>query len=95
MKVRFNARKLSQSLCARDHAHLSHVYGAQPYKHYYIIQVCELVSKHQVAQWVVCVAQLVRPPARRPGDPGSNPGPGKNFSLKLLIYDLPDGYSES
>jgi hypothetical protein len=24
-----------------------------------------------------------------------NPGPGKNFSLKLLIYDLPDGYSES
>ena len=29
------------------------------------------------------------------GDPGSNPGPGENFSLKLLIYDLPDGYSES
>ena len=27
--------------------------------------------------------------------PGSNPGPGENFSLKLLIYDLPDGYSES
>jgi hypothetical protein len=23
------------------------------------------------------------------------PGPGENFSLKLLIYDLPDGYSES
>ena len=27
------------------------------------------------------------------GDPGSNPGPGEKFSLKLLIYDLPDGYS--
>ena len=27
--------------------------------------------------------------------PGSNPGPGENFSLKLLIYDLSDGYSES
>ena len=24
-------------------------------------------------------------PARRTGDPGSNPGPGENFSLKLLI----------
>ena len=30
-------------------------------------------------------------PVRRAGDPGSNPGPGENFSLKLLIYDLPDG----
>ena len=30
-----------------------------------------------------------------PGDPGSNLGPGENFSLKLLILDLPDGYSES
>ena len=29
------------------------------------------------------------------GDPGSNPGPGENFSLKLLIYELSDGYSES
>ena len=28
-------------------------------------------------------------------DPGSNPGPGENFCLQLLIYDLPDGYSES
>ena len=28
--------------------------------------------------------QLVRPPARRVGDPGSNPGSGENFSLKLL-----------
>ena len=25
-------------------------------------------------------------PARRAGDPGSNPGPGEHFSLKLLIY---------
>ena len=38
---------------------------------------------------------LVIEPARRAGDPGLNPGPGKNFSLKLLIYDLPDDYSES
>ena len=37
----------------------------------------------------------LRAPARRAGDPGSNPGPGDNFSLKLLIYGLPDGYSES
>ena len=41
------------------------------------------------------MAQLVRAPARRAGDPGSNLGPGENFSLKLLLYDLPDGYSES
>ena len=38
---------------------------------------------------------VVLAPARRAGDPVSNPGPGENFSLKLLIYDLPDGYSES
>ena len=38
---------------------------------------------------------VVIAPAHRAGDPGSNPGPGENFSLKLLIYDLPDGYSES
>ena len=43
-----------------------------------------------LAQWV---ARLVRAPARRSGDPGLNSGPGENFSLKLLIYDLPDGYS--
>ena len=41
------------------------------------------------------MAQLVRAPQRRGGDPGLNPGPGENFSPKLLIYDLPDGYSES
>ena len=41
------------------------------------------------------MAQLVRAPARRAGDPGSNPGPGKNFSLNFLINDVPDGYSES
>ena len=28
---------------------------------------------------------MVIAPARRAGDPGSNPGPGENFSLKLLI----------
>ena len=27
----------------------------------------------------------VRAPACRAGDAGSNPGPGENFSLKLLI----------
>ena len=31
------------------------------------------------------MAKLVRAPAHRAGDPGSNPGPGENFSLKLLI----------
>ena len=29
---------------------------------------------------------VVIAPAHRAGDPGSNPGPGENFSLKLLIY---------
>ena len=28
---------------------------------------------------------VVIAPACRAGDPGSNPGPGENFSLKLLI----------
>ena len=28
---------------------------------------------------------VVIEPAYRPGDPGSNPGPGENFSFKLLI----------
>ena len=28
---------------------------------------------------------VVIAPARTAGDPGSNPGPGENFSLKLLI----------
>ena len=27
--------------------------------------------------------------------PGSNPGPGENFSLKLMTQDLLDGYSKS
>ena len=31
------------------------------------------------------MAQLVRAPAHRAGDPGSNPGPDEKFSLKLLI----------
>ena len=38
---------------------------------------------------------VVIAPARRAEDPGSNPGSGENFSLKLLIYDLSDGYFES
>ena len=29
---------------------------------------------------------VVIAPARRAGDPGSNPGPGENFSLKMLKY---------
>ena len=29
---------------------------------------------------------VVIAPARRAGEPGSNPGSGENFSLKLLIY---------
>ena len=41
------------------------------------------------------VGLVVIAPARRDGHPGSNTGPGENFSLKLLIYDLPDGYSVS
>ena len=32
------------------------------------------------------MAQLVRAPARGAGDPGSNPGPDINYSLKLLIF---------
>ena len=48
-----------------------------------------------LAQWIAWVAQSVRVPARRVGDPGSSPGSGENFSLKLLIYDLGDGFSES
>ena len=41
------------------------------------------------------MTQLVRTPARRPRDAGSNPSIGKNLSPKLLLYNLPDGYSES
>ena len=41
------------------------------------------LSYPDLAQWFVWVDQLVRAPARKAGDPGSNPGPGENFSLKL------------
>ena len=34
-------------------------------------------------------------PALKAKDPGSSPGPSKNISLKLLIYNLPDCYFES
>ena len=34
------------------------------------------------------MAQLVRAPAHRSGDPGWNPGPAENFSLKLLTFHL-------
>ena len=38
---------------------------------------------------------MVIAPARRAGDSGSIPGPGDNFSLKLLVYDLSEGYSKA
>ena len=41
------------------------------------------------------MAHLVRAQACRAGDLGLNPGPDENFSVQLLIYDPPDGYSES
>ena len=31
---------------------------------------------------------VVTAPAHRAGDPGSNPGPGENFSLKLLTNGI-------
>ena len=34
-------------------------------------------------------------PGSPAGDPGWIPDPGKNFSLKLLIYDLSEGYSKA
>ena len=34
------------------------------------------------------MAQLVREPACRAGDPGLNPGPRENFSIKLLILEV-------
>ena len=34
-------------------------------------------------------------PACRTGSPGSNPGPGENFSFKLRTQVLPNGYSEN
>ena len=37
---------------------------------------------YALAFWV---AQLVRAPARRAEDPGFNPGPGENVSLKLTM----------
>ena len=54
---------------------------------------------HYFKQELLCKRQYsykqVIAPARRAGDPGSIPGPGENFSLKLSICDLSDGYSES
>ena len=40
------------------------------------------------------MAQLGRVPVHTAGDLRSNPGPGKNFSLKLTTRDQTDGYSE-
>ena len=41
------------------------------------------------------MAQLVRASVHKSGDLVSNPGLGENFSLRLTIQDLSDGYSES
>ena len=30
------------------------------------------------------MAQLIKAPARRAGDPGSNPDPSENFSLEII-----------
>ena len=35
---------------------------------------------------IVWVAQLVRAPAYRTGDPGLNPGPGENVSFIIMNY---------
>ena len=41
---------------------------------------------------VDCLGSLmVIAPGRRARDPGSNPGPGENFSLKLLKYSTVHG----
>ena len=40
-----------------------------------------MLTTHNLGNLVVIA------PARRAGDPASNPGPGEDFSLKLLIYD--------
>jgi hypothetical protein len=37
---------------------------------------------------------LVRAPARKTEDPGTNSGPGVNCPLKLNTQDLPEGNSE-
>ena len=62
-------------------------------------KITEVFINHKNAHYIirddtVWVAQLVRVLAHNAGDPGSNPGPGKNFSLKLTTQDLPEGYSE-
>ena len=50
--------------------------------------------RSSLAQLMIWVVQLVRVPACKAGDPGSNQGPGENFSLKLTTQDLTEGYSE-
>ena len=42
----------------------------------------------QLAQWIAWIVQLVRAPAHKAGDLGSNPGPGKNFALKSTTQKL-------
>ena len=54
------------------------------------VTICMKKGKSLNIQSLVVIA-----PARRAGDPGSIPGPGENFSLKLLIYDLSEGYSKA
>ena len=38
-----------------------------------------------LAQWFIRVAQLVRTQARKTGDPGSNPGPGKQHKACQMV----------
>ena len=40
------------------------------------------------------MAQLVRAPTRKAGDPSLDPGPGENFFLKLINQYVLEGYSE-
>jgi hypothetical protein len=44
---------------------------------------------------ILLLLDLIRAPAHKAGDSGSNPGPGENFSLKLTTQDLLEGYSEN
>ena len=54
-----------------------------------------MINAHRgklLAQEFIWVAQLE---VHRAGDPGLNPGPGENLSLKLTTLDLSDGFSEN
>ena len=52
-------------------------------------------NKRRILAWPSGASGWLSGYGTRAGDPGLNPGQSENFSLKLLIYDLSDGYSES